>query len=599
MYKKLFKSSLTVDTALFLAALSLILGALYVLQPQFTDMQYRLEGSSRWFSINENPFYFHSHAGPESLEIEFNMKLGFIRPSYLLFIPDDCVDRVSINEKHLSEDLFPLCDYWFGRAVDISEFTTRGDNAFSLLLRNHGGQGKLKLHIAKRDPALITLWGLMLFIFGLYIWRVARFFKLKNSLWMLFGAGFLIRLYYLLITRYEFRGHDAWSHFLYIDYLVKNAFALPDSTTGWEFYHPPVYYFLSAVWVKISMLVLHVDDAIIRCLQVQSFLLTVGAFVCTVWIGMMLYAKQKEVLKRALFISIFALQPVLIFFAARINNDVTYNLFAFASLALLILWWQKAKARNWYLCIIAICLALLSKSNAMLILPIAYACLLVSRKVQWKKKTQLGGIGLLIILLMTGWFYVLRFAVENNTSIVENTKALDLGLAVDGSYEMLAEFNPIRIVKKPFNEIWTEGSGRDHFWEFWVRSIFFGEFDFGKPLRLLASSIMLIALILMPLTGIGFFYCIRHRTYDTFPLWITTVILLFGHMAFRQLAPFGPSQDFRYSVLALVPFSYFLLEAIGNCHSKHLRAFWYGLLGLLIALCAIFVVLVPMADYMH
>jgi len=95
---------------------------------------------------------------------------------------------------------------------------------------------------------------------------------------------------------------------------------------------------------------------------------------------------------------------------------------------------------------------------------------------------------------------------------------------------------------------------------------------------------------MLSLVAIGLWQSLRRQWYATTPLWITTVILLLGHVVYRQTAPYSSSQDFRYSILLLVPFAYFLivgLETIPKGLRKPARYATYTF----IALCASFLII--------
>ena len=75
-------------------------------------------------------------------------------------------------------------------------------------------------------------------------------------------------------------------------------------------------------------------------------------------------------------------------------------------------------------------------------------------------------------------------------------------------------------------------------------------------------------------------------------LWFTAVTVLLAHTAYRQYAPFSSSQDFRYSMISIVPFAYFLLAGIEGC-SKPVRIGCYVLLTLLLVGNVIFIAGLP------
>jgi len=594
MYSRFLSKPLVKDTVLFLLALALLVCAFQILEPAYSKGRYRMTRNEDW-QVYKYPFEMNT---PEDTrpELLFKVRTGFLRPSEFVLVSDDCVETMTINRIKLPDEIFPLCDYVRGRKINLSSYMHYGDNIFWVTLKNNGGPAKLKMFISNTDWKLVFLRLLLFVAVGVYLWRVARRYCRKRAhivLWSAFSLGLFVRLYYFIFTRYEIRGHDSGGHLDYIKYLMENSFSMPSSRIGWEFYHPPLYYALSAIWMKFHSLFESLQDVLSRGLQVQSLIYSIATFVVVFWISAMLFPKRRYISDRIFFILVLALQPSFIFFTGRINNDALYQFFAFLAFALILKWWKSKDARHWYLAIISIALGMLTKSNALLLLPIAYSCLLMRHRIRWKRKMLLGGVGLIIITLMTGWFYVLKFVVDKDDSLVQNLTNLNSGLLVESTLDTLIEFNPVRLVQDPFNNAWN-GAGRDHFWEYWMRSAFFGEFFHGDSLLALASGIILLALALFPLAIIGFYFCVRYRWYKSFPIWITAVVVALGHVAFRQYAPYSSSQDFRYSILFLVPITYFLLVGIRRCSKPVILTSYAGLL-LLLGCFLTFILALPLA----
>ncbi|KKW38818.1 hypothetical protein A2454_06870 [Candidatus Peribacteria bacterium RIFOXYC2_FULL_55_14] len=593
MRKLSLKQSFVFDSALFLAALLLLASAFHAMEPTYSQGEYRLYSADEWQEY-EYPFGMDT---PEQVfpELKFLMRVGALLPSRFLFIPDDCVEGMSINRIALPAELFPLCDYWFGQTLDLSSYLRRGENIFQVKLKNDGGYSKLKISIAQSEPMSIFLRFLLLLATAVYLWRAGRMFCKKRSeivLFTVFAASVFLRIYYFFITRYEVRGHDSEGHIEYIQYLLDHRFALPHSTAGWEFYHPPLYYYLSALWMRVDMMFTNLRHVLLRDLQIFSFLLTVGMLIFIFWTCLQLFPRREQLKERLFFLLPISFLPSFVYFTARINNDVLYQFFAFATLALILAWWKDPRKKYWFLCIGAVVLGLLSKSTTFILLPLVYACLLLRRNIRWKQKLLLGVGGLFIIGCLTGWFYALRFLQEDNTSIVQNLTHLSSGLAVDSSVNMLTEFNPVRVIKVPFNSSWGDENWRDHFWEYWVKSAFFGEYPYGERAEVVGSVILFLAMLLLPFLFMGFFSSVRKRRYETFPLWFTALTVLLAHAAYRQYAPFSSSQDFRYSMIVIVPFAYFLLVGIGD-RSKPVRIGCYVLLTLLLVGNVIFIAGLP------
>ena len=590
------RRSFIADTVLFLVTLSLFACVFRFVEPQYTNVLHRQVGEKEW-QTHEYPFYLSLPAG--AYEVSLVMKSKFLRYTRFQFIPDNCIESMSVNGNTIPEDLFPFCDYWFGEVIDLSPYLKRGENSFLFTVGNDGGTSKIHIFTANRDPLLLFLHGLLLFVIGVYIWRLAgRISKSRSErvLWGVFAVGIYMRMYYFFYTLAGIREVDMQAHLDYINHLLNNAYALPLSSGGWAFYHPPLYYYLSAVWMTIGGILGSAEQVLVRDLQVMALLLSAGTFAFIFWICLRLFPREKQSSDRLLFMLLLGLQPGLIFLAARINNDVLYQFFAFAALAFILLWWQEAKTKYWFFCIAAIALGLLSKSNILLMLPVAYGCLLLRKNIRWKNKLFLGSVGLFILMFSTGWFYGMRYLSEGDQFAMQNFREMTDGLILDTSLHTLVEFNPVRLVEDPYNRLWEPHGGRDYFWEYWMRSAFFGRFAFTGILTPIASSILLFASLLVPLMLLGFYRCIRYQWYEMLPMCLCAIFLLIGHVAYRQYAPFSPSQDFRYSIPVLVPFALFLITGIANVQSKWWKYFWQAIVILLLLCCAAFILLMPLTQ---
>ncbi|OGJ72090.1 hypothetical protein A2454_06865 [Candidatus Peribacteria bacterium RIFOXYC2_FULL_55_14] len=593
MKKLSLHRSFVANTVMLLVALFAI-GILYrSVLPEYSHGLYRVAGEKEWQAFDS---MFEAEMPVGNYEVSFVANFTFSPSARFQFIPDNCINGMTINGQKLPAEWFPFCDYWYGETFDLSPYLKRGDNSFFVEVSNDGGIAKVHMFIAHSDPILLVLHLLVFLVLGLYVLSFARRYCKSRSeavLWGVFLVGLYLRFRYYCMTLAGMRAEDPWSNMEYAYYLLNHAFSLPLSTSGWAFYHPPLYYYLIAIIVKAEQILSNIPYLVMRDVQAFSLLLSLGTLSIVFSSCFLLFPKREQFFERLLYLLVIALQPGLILFAARINNDALYQFLAFAALAFLLLWWSHAKDKYWFLCIAAIVLGLLTKSNTLLLLPVGYTCLLLKRGMGWKKKFRLGGIGFLIVLLTTGWFYTLRFIQEDNTFIVQNLNLMVDNLIVDTSLESLTEFNPLRVVRDPYNYLWDPFRGRDYFWEYWMKSAFFGRYVFGDSVTLWASGMLLFAsLLLIPLL-MGFYKSVRYRWYETLPLWFSTIMIMFAHALYRQRAPFSPSQDFRYSILILLPFAYFLAVGVQSVHSKWWRYFWYSIAALYFICCAAFLILIP------
>ncbi|MCD8026293.1 MAG: hypothetical protein LUF33_05045 [Clostridiales bacterium] len=114
--------------------------------------------------------------------------------------------------------------------------------------------------LAESEHKAVFILGLGLIvclIVFIYLFVMQRL-TVQRIVLLLFAVGFLLRLTYVLYTSCMERQHDVTTigsgegHLGYIEYLYQNA-SLPDFDvrTVWQFYHPPLHHFFSALWMKL------------------------------------------------------------------------------------------------------------------------------------------------------------------------------------------------------------------------------------------------------------------------------------------------------------------------------------------------------------
>ncbi len=548
---------LGIGTFCFVLALSLYASSVDVLSPRFYDGAYRFQGAEKWTPF-VSPLQFTSESA--TIEVETAFSVGFLFPSRYRFVADDCIEALWVNDERItSEKSVPFCDYAVGRVIDLSPYIHAGRNELALVLRNDGGPGGFRVSVDFSDPLFLSFRLLLLACIALYASLLLSVFRMKKwqvAVGVALTSGILLRVLYLYYTPYEIRAHDPEGHLEYILYIAR-YFSLPSVRDGWEFYQPPLYYILSAFWLRLGTLLGRTQEMLLRDLQGFALLLSIGTLAVCTWIGSLLFRKRQEASQYTLFLWLLAVFPGLIFFAARINNDVLLAFWMFLSFAFLLRWWQKGRPADWYFSVIVASLGFLTKSNALLLFPVIFACLILKKRFPWQQKLLTALLSLLVIAVLSGWNIAMRLKTEESPFLVANLTNLSSDLLVNPAIENLIEFNPLRMILHPYNNPWSDAEGRQYFWEYLFRSAFAGEFDFGPLFRPVISVLIALALFLLPVTIWGIWKTLRTQWYASFPLWFSALVLLAGHAVYRQFAPYSSSQDFRYSVLLLVPIMYF------------------------------------------
>ncbi len=409
---------------------------------------------------------------------------------------------------------------------------------------------------------------------------------------IVFCIAVALRLSYLFITPYEERGHDVFGHVDYINYLLDHH-ALPDRHDGWQFYQPPLYYVAGALIVAATEAVGFSREAGFTMVQLLSFLVSVGVFGVCIGCAYHLFSHKKELIDRLLFLSFLAAVPSFVYFAARLNNDVFAQATAFISVLLLLRWWKKPDLRLWILLSITISVGLLSKMNMVLFLPIAGIVAIAQPVMRWSQKGLMLVILGITTVIIAGWYNIPPFFEEEKARSAIIGNAEHMTGPIPNTPDRLLVFNPAEVLRHPFNQIDGEGARRHYLWEYLFRSMFFGEFTYHPAATPVALIVLFTGLIALVAAAWSFILdLLKGIRSPTFPLVITTIVLMAGALAVRIAMPFSSSQDFRYSSALLIPYAYYALRGA----SEHSTIFRHITVGLLSMACVVFLVILFYTD---
>lgn len=413
--------------------------------------------------------------------------------------------------------------------------------------------------------------------------------RLTQTQWLLLGLfliGVLIRVLYMNATPYSVREHDVWSHIDYIRFVAEH-WSLPDPHASSQFYHPPLYYFLSAAIYALMTVNSASHEQALVAVAFFSLFLSVVTFAIILWTGWMLFHRREQGLSLTLFGLLAAVLPGIVFFSSRINNDALAQLFVFGSFAVFLHWWHHPRIRIWMILSIMMGLGLLVKGTVLLLPVIICTCLLFHHSLTLRRKLTHIAILAFFLIAVAGWFHIPRALTEHGSraALVGNVGVLTN--VVDNAPVHLLTINPVQVIRHPFNNPFDDAYRRQYFWEYLLRSTFFGEFDFGTPYVVIAQLILLSAMLSFVPALIHLWRDIRSAHPATLPLRLGLLILLLAHFLYRIFFAYSSSQDFRYSILLIVPLGAYAL--IGMEHDQPwLRYLTIAAVGTLIVSCSMF-----------
>lgn len=556
--------------AVFLLLFAISVAAMQWIQPQFIRGALRPEGREEWKAFSAVPWEAPAEFG--ALEIEITLRRRTPAATRFALRADDCLEHVSVNGEVPALSAVPPCRPGREQVLDLTGFLRPGENILRFKVRNRGGEAGLALRVSDGDPLLLALRACSLALiagFGVFLALVLRR-ALRAWSGTLIGVvvlGVILRMTYFYVTPFTLRAHDALAHAQYVRFVLEQGL-IPFSDGGWEFFQPPLYYALAAGWWKLLALA-HADGRIFPALQFLSLLFSLASFLFAYLAARRIFPSAADRIPLIVSCTALATLPGLVFSASRIGNDVPAQAWAFLAMYLLVRWWQDGRDADWIALAAAAGFGLLTKSSAILVIGAAALCLFLKPGVPLRRALRLACVVILVIAIIAGWYAALRFA-QGDRSLLPNAAGLNATLRVPTTRTSFTVFNPIRLIQVPFNDPW-HGVGGGHFWEYYFRSAFFGEFRHAPALRPLASVIIALALLLIPFLFFSIFRALREwRRFA--PLLCILAVPLAGQAAIRVLYPFSVLQDFRHTAMVALPAACLLALGIARSHPFLRRA---------------------------
>ena len=560
--------------------------------PDFTKGIYQLllDGEQKEFSM---PLSFDTGEEATDAFLLLNARFNYVHFSKFRLLVDDCIVHIRINGTQTMENDAKECIIQNGHILDVSDYVKKGKNLIQIRLYNYGGPAGFSMVPQPFDPLYITFILLFILIAVVFSARVLHVTgATKKWAWgvsFIIAIGICIRLIYLLGTPYHERAYDVEGHIEYVHHLLDRG-RLPAHGEGWQWYQPPLYYVMLTPMVGALRLAGASKQVITVQMQWVSFGISILTFFLVGYITLLLFRSKFDLRERLLFFGIAATFPGVVYFAARINNDILQLLWSVIAFMCLLLWWQQNKSVYWYCAIVSLCLGLLTKSNTVLLLPVAYLLLLFQKDLSLRQKWNMAWKSGVVILLLTEWLFLLRLWGNGNGSMVGNAGNLNSGLAIQNTTPHLWVFNPMQVLEHPFPNPWQDATRRQFFWEYLYRSAFFGEFMPDDRLHSLGITMLLLHFATVPLLLWGIVKGLWVQWRHVFPVFLLFVFLAAGHWMFRYQYPYSSSQDFRYSAFLFLPFAYFTV--LGLQLSNHrVRQIYTSILTMLIIACGLFSVL--------
>lgn len=511
--------------------------------------------------------------------------------------PDDCLRSLTINE-HLvpiSSMHLNLCDYNNGFDIDLGPYLMEGGNNLQMDIEDFGGA--FSIGIYPDWPKLLILSFISVFLAILILlWK--KIGVDSKSVFILSAAIiiYFINFFHSVPSQYNY---DWGGHIEYIQHVLSH-FSPPAPNAGREFYHPALYYYITALAIKIFGF-LGYNNTI-----VNIRLVSLGLF-----IGFLTFSAltlRSAIKSRFYYLALSALVfwPVGVTMASRINNDIPLYFFYSAAFYYLVLWIKNPSTKLLSRALIFSGLAVATKSNGLILFPII--ALTIAYK--WKQRNctlrELFGRQLLIPLLLcialcsTNFGRTAYYHFMNGTSmeIVSNTGIFGNEMRVINKPYYFLSFNYDIFMQEPFFNVLSDQTGRQYFWNTLLKSSLFGEFTWREPTLAIFLSFILLLMILyaaVPVISVMAFSRKPSPASPEIKFYLIALIIPLLSLAMARITyPLACSQDFRYIYPVIIPCLIIYNIVLEWSKEKQLRTL-YGLGIFLIttftSLCLIFILM--------
>lgn len=512
------------------------------------------------------------------LEFELAVHKGPLARPWIVFVPDDNFVSLSVGGREV-----PLVgvgeqqrrDYREGFRFPLGAYLPAGDSRVVVRVENGGGPGGLDVKSDWGDGASRAELVVAVAAFVVLIASGMAWMNVPAAVTALFALGTLLRFAYLAVTPFWLRAHDEGGHIEYIEYILQHA-ALPAPHEGWSFYQPPLYYVLSSgLWKLLTAVGVSYRSTIMRALQIESLVFQLGFLGCSlatasVWMRALpdaafgrRLASRPAVM--ALVAGLLCLWPSAIIDSVRIGNDDLFYLLYGAGFYFGTRWWLSGRDRDLTLAAAWGALAMVTKTNALLLFVILGVLLAIRFVFDDGRK--------LAPFLRRAWPATVLFGVSAGLALgrgvvdalhgkranvlVGNAEWLRADLAVGNRAYNYLWLDVKTFVTQPFTSAFDDAKGRQFFWNFTLKSSLFGEFGFDHPRALpvlgLALSVLLLCLLAWLLFGTALRRARREDWYADLPLLVATVTFVASLAAFRMSIPKACSGDFRYILPVVAP----------------------------------------------
>lgn len=418
-------------------------------------------------------------------------------------------------------------------------------------------------NIKNDESTIVTFMLIALFAVGGYIIYLKTNDKLtsKSIVSSIVVAGMIMRIGYMLYTHMFTRAHDLGmfeengvGHLSYIMNLAKHG-TLPQSNS-YQFYHPPLFHILAAIFVKIGTVLCGGDfNKGFEFAQVVN-----GVFSCYMLIAMKNFIAEIDLKEKfqPYVIAIVAFLPSLYLMGGRLNNDMTVTFFMLLCVINTYRWYKKRDMKTIVCLALSFGLGMMCKISggimAVFTAPVMIYCLVKDFKVkQYKNIIIQLAVFAVICFPLALWYPIRNYILfEQPLNFVhylgENSHVYTGDVTW---YKRFFDFSLVQLISQPFADMPSDYSIPMHL----VRSAVFGEFSFDNKIliyRLLLTANLIMTILSVVSMGFVLVKGTKIEAKNRFGMFAVWVIVIVSFISVNISYPFICTADFRYIPITAV-----------------------------------------------
>jgi hypothetical protein len=440
---------------------------------------------------------------------------------------------------------------------------------------------------------------------GYGIWELyEKRLTAEKVVFLLVVAGCILRIGYTLYTHAFVRGHDIginngdgnghWAYF----YHILNGNLPPNNE--YQFYQPPLYYMVGAVFIRIMMAIKGANEwnGFEYIPQMVSCVCSIIVMLTTVKIMDKLNIKKTV---QIIPIALLAVYPAQIMTAGRMNNDSMVQMFMVLALYATLCWHKERKMSNIIFIALAIGLGMMTKISCGIVAFVTGPVMIYHfvKAVKSKEKDEIKNLIIqfavfVVICFPLGLWYGIRNYVEFGQPL-NYVAILDQRMPIYNGNEPFVKrwitFPLFHFYEAPY----TDMNNDTNIWMILIKTGVHGEFTWENLSSFLAWTLDYVHLFLMLISMAAIVFCMvknkeldKTAKFSAFWIW---ALMGVSYIQFNISYPYACTPNFRYVLPAQIAASCFVAYMCQYCYVHRDKMVFRYLGNVYVTIVALFCVM--------